>query len=101
MFLVPNIDYDTLAKMRAAQSLGIALLFVPISTLSYATLPKELNSDAAALYTMFRNVSGSVGISLSTERRVTERTQVRQSLPGEPPYAVRPGLSADPAKTTA
>jgi DHA2 family multidrug resistance protein len=78
MQLVPNIDYDTLAKMRAAQSFGIALLFVPISTLAYATLPKELNSDAAALYTMFRNLSGSIGISLSTAM-VTERTQIRQS----------------------
>ena len=76
MFLVPDIDYDTLAKMRAAQSFGIALLFVPISTLAYVTLPKELNGDAAALYTMFRNVSGSIGISLSTAF-VTERTQVR------------------------
>ena len=76
MNLVPDIDYDTLAKMRAAQSFGIALLFVPISTLSYATLPKELNSDAAALYTMFRNVSGAIGISLSTAF-VTQRTQVR------------------------
>ena len=76
MNLVPTIDYDTLAKMRAAQSFGIALLFVPISTLSYATLPKELNSDAAALYTMFRNVSGAIGISLSTAM-VTERSQVR------------------------
>jgi DHA2 family multidrug resistance protein len=78
MQLVPNIDYDTLATMRAAQSFGIALLFVPISTLAYATLPKELNSDAAALYTMFRNLSGSIGISLSTAM-VTERTQIRQS----------------------
>ena len=76
MFLVPTIDYDTLAKMRAAQSFGIALLFVPISTISYVTLPKELNGDAAALYTMFRNVSGSIGISLSTAM-VTERTQIR------------------------
>ncbi len=74
--LVPDIDYDTLAKMRTAQSFGIALLFVPISTLAYITLPKELNGDAAALYTMFRNVSGSIGISLSTAM-VTERTQVR------------------------
>ena len=76
MFLVPDIDYETLAKMRTAQSFGIALLFVPISTLAYITLPKELNGDAAALYTMFRNVAGSIGISLATAE-VTERTQVR------------------------
>ena len=76
--LFPMIDYDTLTLMRAAQSAGIALLFVPISTISYVTLPKELNSDAAALYTMFRNVSGSIGISLSTAE-VTERTQIRSA----------------------
>jgi MFS transporter, DHA2 family, multidrug resistance protein len=76
--LVPYIDYNTLAEMRAAQSFGIALLFVPISTLAYATLPKELNADAAALYTMFRNVSGSIGISLATAM-VTERTQIRSA----------------------
>ena len=74
--ITPDIDYDTLAKMRMAQSFGLAVLFVPISTISYATLPKELNSDAASLYTMFRNVAGSIGIAASTAM-VTERTQVR------------------------
>ena len=73
--IFPSIDFDTLTVMRIAQSSGIALLFVPISTISYITLPKELNGDAAALYTMFRNVSGSIGISLSTAE-VTQRTQV-------------------------
>ena len=76
--LFPTIDYGTLTLMRAAQSAGIALLFVPISTISYVTLPKELNGDAAALYTMFRNVAGSIGISLSTAE-VTQRTQIRQA----------------------
>ncbi len=76
--LFPLIDYDTLTIMRIAQSAGIALLFVPISTISYVTLPKELNGDAAALYTMFRNVSGSIGISLATAE-ITERTQIRSA----------------------
>ena len=81
MIVPPDVSYATLAKMRAAQSFGIALLFVPISTLAYATLPKKLNGDAAALYTMFRNVSGSIGISLATAM-VTERTQVRTAYLG-------------------
>ena len=76
--LFPTIDFETLALMRIAQSAGIALLFVPISTISYITLPKELNGDAAALYTMFRNVSGSIGISLSTAE-ITQRTQIRSA----------------------
>ena len=41
-------------------------------------MPKNLNGDGAALNTMFRNVFGSIGISLSTAN-ITERTQVRQA----------------------
>ena len=56
----------TLVGVRSIQTIGLAFLFVPISTLAYLTLPKEQNSDGAAIYTMFRNVAGSVGISIVT-----------------------------------
>ncbi|WP_144153447.1 DHA2 family efflux MFS transporter permease subunit [Paraburkholderia sp. BCC1885] len=76
--LVPDIDYDTLVKMRSAQSIAIGFLFVPITTLAYLTVPRELNDDASALFTMFRNVAGSIGISLSTAL-IRERTQARMA----------------------
>ena len=50
--------------MRTLQSAALAFLFVPISTVAYLTLPRELNGDGAALFAMFRNVFGSVGISI-------------------------------------
>jgi DHA2 family multidrug resistance protein len=75
-YLTPDVDFTTLASMRIAQTVGLAFLFVPISTIAYATLPREKNGDAAALFTMFRNVAGSIGISAATAL-VTERTQVR------------------------
>jgi DHA2 family multidrug resistance protein len=67
--------------MRAFQTLGLAFLFVPISTIVYSTLPKNLNGDAAALFTMFRNLAGSIGIAAATAL-VTQRTQVRMSYLG-------------------
>jgi DHA2 family multidrug resistance protein len=73
--LSPQIDFVTLTLMRMAQTFGLAFLFVPISTIAYATLAREQNGDAAALYTMFRNISGSIGISVATAL-ATERTQV-------------------------
>jgi DHA2 family multidrug resistance protein len=73
--LTPDIDFKTLAMMRAAQTIGLAFLFVPISTITYSTLPKEVNGDAAALFTMFRNLAGSIGISAASAL-ITERTQV-------------------------
>jgi MFS transporter, DHA2 family, multidrug resistance protein len=78
MNLVPDLDFFHLMLYRAAQTAGLALLFVPISTIAYATLPPEQNGDAAALFTMARNVFGGIGISVSTAL-VTEHEQVRQS----------------------
>ena len=76
--LVPNIDYVTLTKMRSAQSIGIGFLFVPVTTLAYLSLPKSMNNDASALFTMFRNVAGSIGISLATAM-IRERTQANMA----------------------
>lgn len=72
--LTPDIDFRHLVLLRCAQSTAIGFLFVPASTLAYLTVPPELRGDAAALFTMFRNIAGSVGISLSTAA-VTSRTQ--------------------------
>jgi DHA2 family multidrug resistance protein len=65
-YLTPDIDFWTLAGFRAFQTVGLAFLFVPNSTLSYSTVPRALNSDATALYSMFRNIGGSIGISVAT-----------------------------------
>jgi MFS transporter, DHA2 family, multidrug resistance protein len=76
--LVPQTSFIWLAMLRASQTACLAFLFVPISTIAFATLPRELNGDAAALFTMFRNVFGSIGISLATAL-ITERTQIRMA----------------------
>src|SRR5579862_5399694 len=76
--LVPNIDYKTLVLFRLAQSVALGFLFVPVTTLAYVSLPQSLNRDASALFTMFRNIAGSVGISLSTTL-ISERGQVNMA----------------------
>jgi DHA2 family multidrug resistance protein len=76
--IAPDIDFRHLVAIRAAQSLGIGFLFVPLSVLTYQTVPRRLQGDATALFTMFRNVAGSVGISVSTAL-ITSRTQVHMA----------------------
>lgn len=76
--LVPDINFDTLMYMRAAQTAGLAFLFAPISTIAFSTLRREQSGDAAALNTMFRNVFGSIGISVGTAL-VQQSTQTRSS----------------------
>jgi DHA2 family multidrug resistance protein len=80
--ITPQVDFTTLALMRAFQTFGLAFLFVPISTIAFSTIKPELNRDAASLYTMFRNIAGSVGISVATSL-VTEHTQTRMAYMSE------------------
>jgi MFS transporter, DHA2 family, multidrug resistance protein len=61
--LTPTLDFWSMAMIRAIQTVGLAFLFVPNSTISYSTLPRTLNADATALYAMFRNIAGSIGIA--------------------------------------
>ena len=76
--LVPYIDFKTLVFMRSAQTAALGFLFVPISQIAYLTLPRKYQPDGAALFSMFRNVLGAVGISASSAL-VTERTQADQA----------------------
>jgi DHA2 family multidrug resistance protein len=80
--ITPDASFYTLALMRATQTLGLAFLFVPISTITYSTMPRALNGDASSLYVMLRNVAGSVGIALSTAA-ITNRSQTRQAYLSE------------------
>jgi MFS transporter, DHA2 family, multidrug resistance protein len=89
--LTPQMDFWTLASFRAFQMMAFGFLFVPNSTLSYSSLPRSLNADATALYSMFRNISGSVGIAVITavgaERQQVHRAYLAGHLtPYDQPY---------------
>jgi DHA2 family multidrug resistance protein len=48
------------------QGVGVGLIWVPLSTLAFATLPPAMRSEAASLLSLIRNLGSSVGISVVT-----------------------------------
>ncbi|HET6632653.1 MAG TPA: DHA2 family efflux MFS transporter permease subunit [Rhodanobacteraceae bacterium] len=46
------------------QGLGLGLIFVPVSTMAYTTLPMAARTEAASIYNLVRNIGSSVGISI-------------------------------------
>ena len=87
--LYSGVDFWYLVICRMRQTAPLAFLFVPISTIAYATLPRELNGDASALFSMVRNYFGSQAISLSTAA-LTEMRQVQQTDVSAHAVASRP-----------
>lgn len=47
------------------QGAGLGLVFVPLNTMAFATLPPSLRTDAAGFYMLLRNIGGSFGVSLA------------------------------------
>jgi DHA2 family multidrug resistance protein len=46
------------------QGFGFGLVFVPLSTVAFLTLPNQLRTDGASMLTLLRNVASSIGISI-------------------------------------
>ncbi|MDF7673804.1 DHA2 family efflux MFS transporter permease subunit [Acetobacteraceae bacterium ESL0709] len=76
--LYQDVGFRFLVQCRIMQTAPLAFLFVPISTFAYSTLPRELNGDASALFSMVRNYFGSLSISLATAA-IIETKQVHQT----------------------
>jgi DHA2 family multidrug resistance protein len=72
-----QIDFRTAAAYRELQSLGLALLFIPINTASYVGIPEEKGGDVSGTINLLRNIGGSVGISL-VETMIARRAQFHQ-----------------------
>jgi MFS transporter, DHA2 family, multidrug resistance protein len=57
---------------------GLAMIFVPLSTVTMGTLSQDQMGNASGIFNLLRNVGGSVGISMVTTLLAREE-QIRQS----------------------
>ena len=62
------------------QGVGVGLLFVPLSTLAFATLAPHLRPEGSGVYTLIRNLGSSVGISIMNALVVANTQTVHGSL---------------------
>jgi DHA2 family multidrug resistance protein len=47
------------------QGLGMGMIFVPLSTLAYQTLPGSASDQAASIFNLARTIGGSIGVAIA------------------------------------
>lgn len=64
------------------QGLGVGLVFIPLNTTAFATLPPRLRTDGSSMLNLSRNVGSSVGISVVSALLATNIQRVHSELGG-------------------
>ena len=60
-----DMGWQPIAIAGFGQGLGMGMIFVPLSLVTFGTLPMAHRNEATALFSLVRNVGGSIGISLA------------------------------------
>src|SRR6185369_11706101 len=55
---------STIVTVSIVQGFGLGFVFVPLSTVAFASLPGHLRTEGTAILTLVRNIGSSVGISV-------------------------------------
>ena len=55
-----------LSVVTMIQGVGISFVFIPLQVVGFATLPASLRTDAAALYSLSRNIGSAIGVSATS-----------------------------------
>jgi MFS transporter, DHA2 family, multidrug resistance protein len=76
--LTAGMDYWSLAFPRFIQGFAAGFIYVPMSTLTLATIRRDKLVNATAVYSMMRNVGASVGIAVVTTL-LAQRSQMHQA----------------------
>ncbi|PTE20790.1 EmrB/QacA family drug resistance transporter [Cereibacter changlensis JA139] len=74
----PQMDDSLIIWSGVIQGLGLGLVFVPLSTVAFATIDPMFRADATSLFSLVRNIGSSIGISMVTVM-LTRNTQINHA----------------------
>ena len=92
------------------QGFGLGFVFTPLSTITFSTLPRNILTQGTAIFSLMRNIGGSIGISivvalLAENTQVVHSRLVEHLRPDNPlaqaPYLMPPFSLTTPAGVAA
>ncbi|MEX2222709.1 MAG: DHA2 family efflux MFS transporter permease subunit [Candidatus Rokuibacteriota bacterium] len=74
-----DVAWSNIASVTFLNGLANPLIFIALSTMSFATLRRDQMGGATGIYNLMRNLGGSFGISMATTL-LSRRAQVHQNI---------------------
>ena len=73
------------------QGFGLGFIWVPLSTITFATLAQKYRNEGTALFSLLRNIGSSIGISMVIAY-LAERTQINHAAIADNISPFRPAV---------
>ena len=98
----PDISQFTIIWTSVVQGVGMGLIFVPLNTVAFATLPAMYRTEGASMWTLIRNLGSSIGVSIVIAQLTSGTTMMHARLaeymtPFNLGYQLMPKGLIDPA----
>jgi DHA2 family multidrug resistance protein len=77
-FWTPDISQWSIVSTGFVQGVALSMVYVPLATITFSTLPAELRTEGAGVYALMRNLGSAIGISVTGALLVTN-TQVNHA----------------------
>ena len=77
-FYSPEMDWWPIVTAGLVQGAGLGFVFVPLSTIAFSTLPQALRTEGSGVFSLLRNIGGSIGISV-VESLLDRNVQINHS----------------------
>lgn len=61
-----GVDMDHIMISGLIQGIGLGLIFIPLNSVAFATLPPDLRTDGSSMMNLTRSLGASLGIALVT-----------------------------------
>jgi DHA2 family multidrug resistance protein len=75
-----DVTQKTIVVTSIIQGIGLGLLFVPITTAAFLTLPGNLRNSGTSILTLVRNIGSSVGISMVIANLTDKTTEMHARI---------------------
>jgi len=73
-----DVTSGDIVRTGITQGLGLGFIFVPLSTVTFSTLAPRYRNEGTALFSLFRNIGSSIGISVVITY-LSQRTQANHA----------------------
>jgi DHA2 family multidrug resistance protein len=75
-----DVTQRTIVITSIIQGIGLGLLFVPITTAAFMTLPGNLRNGGTSILTLVRNIGSSIGISMVIANLTNKTTEMHARI---------------------